>query len=183
VGSAQGLGQWSLAKVGYGVVGGLLGGLVGGSTYERLSVVLQTLVSRDLGLSVGGAIGLAVLGVFIGGLVGLVEVVLRSTCLRFTRGLLEGQTITLDPRKEEQVLGVADDCAVVVPGDPDVRRHHAVILRAGADFFIEPRDGPVLLRVAARDYEPVNHHLLCHQDRLQVGKTRFTFLSEKRGQA
>jgi hypothetical protein len=180
VGSAQGISQWSLAKVGYGMLGGLLGGLIGGSTYERLSVLLQMFVSRELGLSVGGAIGLTILGVFIGGLIGVVEIVLRTAWLRFTRGLLEGQTITLDRRKKEQTLGVADDCEVVIPGDPDVQRHHAAILRKDNAFVIEPRDGPVLLRTQ-KEYAPVDRHTLCHEDRLQVGKTRFTFLSEQKG--
>ena len=182
VGSAQGISQWSLAKMGYGMLGGLLGGLIGGSTYERLSVLLQMLVSRELGLSVGGAIGLIVLGVFIGGLVGVVEVVLRTAWLRFTRGLLEGQTVTLDPRKKEQTLGAADDCGIVIPGDPDVLRHHAAILRQGNAFVVEPRDGPVLLR-GQKEYTAVDSHILRHEDRLQVGKTRFTFLSEQKGGA
>jgi hypothetical protein len=182
VGSAQGVSQWSLAKMGYGMIGGLLGGLIGGSTYERLSVLLQMFVSRDLGLSVGGAIGLAVLGVFIGGLVGLVELVMRTAWLWFTRGTLEGQTITLDPRKKEQALGAADDCEVVIPGDPDVLRHHAVILREGGGFVIEPRDGPVLLH-GPQGYAPVDRHPLQHEDRVQVGKTRFTFLGERKGGA
>jgi hypothetical protein len=188
VGSSQGISQLSLAKVGYGVLGGLLGGLIGGSTYERLSVLLQMITSRELGLSVGGAIGLTVLGVFIGGLVGLVEIFLRTAWLWCARGLLEGQTITLDPRRKEQVLGVADDCDVVVPGDPDVLQHHAVILRKGSKLVIEPRDGPVLVRVArvvrsAREYVPVDGHTLNHEDRFQLGKTRFTFLSERKGEA
>jgi hypothetical protein len=182
VGSAQGVSQLSLAKIGYGILGGLLGGLIGGSTYERLSVLLQTFVSRELGLSVGGAIGLTVLGVFIGGLVGLVEVVLRTAWLRCTRGILEGQTITLDPRKREQVLGKADDCDIVIPGDPDVLPHHAAILRKGDDYIVEPRDGPALVR-GTREYAPVDSHTLEHKDRLQLGKTRFTFLSERKGGA
>jgi hypothetical protein len=186
VGSSQGISQLSLAKVGYGMLGGLLGGLVGGSTYERLSILLQTFISREMGLSAGGVIGLAVLGVFVGGLVGLVEIVLRTSWLRCTRGLLEGQTITLDPRKKEQMLGAADDCDVVISGDPDVLRHHAVILRKESKFTIEPHDGPVLVRSArdvrsAREYAPLDSHTLDHEDRFQLGKTRFTFLSERKG--
>jgi hypothetical protein len=139
-------------------------------------------VSRELGLSAGGAIGLTVLGIFIGGLIGVVEIVLRTAWIRFTRGLLEGQTITLDPRKKEQALGVADDCQVVIPGDPDVLRHHAAILRQGGAFVVEPRDGPVLLR-GQKAYAPVDSHILRHKDRLQLGKTRFTFLSERKEDA
>jgi hypothetical protein len=182
VGSSQGISQWSVAKVGYGALGGLLGGLIGGSTYERLSVLVQRVTSRELGLSVGGAVGLTFLGFFIGGLIGLVEIVLRTAWLRCTRGLLEGQTITLDPRKKGQVLGVADDCDVVIPGDPDVLQHHAVILRQGADFVVEPRDGPLLVR-SAREYVPVDSHTLNHEERFQLGKTRFTFLRERKGRA
>jgi hypothetical protein len=180
VGSAQGINQWSLTKIGYGIVGGLLGGLVGGSTYERVSVLLQTLVqNRNLGVSFGGAIGLLILGTAIGGLIGLVELVLRTAWIRFTRGKLEGQTITLDRRKKEQVLGAVGSCAVVIPGDPDVLPAHAVIFRDGDGFVIVPRDGPVLVR-GPSGYEPVDRHVLRHEDRLQLGKTRFTYLSEQR---
>jgi hypothetical protein len=179
VGSAQGISQWSLTKIGFGMVGGLLGGLVGGSTYERLSVFLQMVThNRDLGLSIGGAMGLIILGAATGGLIGLVEVVLRTAWLKFTRGKLEGQTLTLDPHKKTQVLGRASDCAVVIPGDPDVQPRHAAILLEGPTFIIERRDGPVLLR-GPQGYAPVQRHALCHQDRLQVGKTRFVFLSEQ----
>ncbi len=181
VGSAQGVSQWSLAKTGYGILGGLLGGLIGGSTCERLSAFLQTVThDRDLGLGVGGAMGLVILGAAIGGLIGLVEVVLRTAWLKFTRGKLEGQTITLDPRKKMQILGRVAGCAVVIPGDPDVQPHHAAILQEGPTFAIEPRDGLVLLR-RPQGYAPVQRHILCHQDRLQVGKTRFIFLCEQKG--
>jgi len=183
VGSAQGINQWSLAKIGYGTLGGLLGGLAGGSTYERLSVLLQVIAhNRSLGLSIGGAMGLVILGAAIGGLVGLVEVVLRTAWLRFTRGKLEGQTLTLDPRKKIQILGRAADCAVVIPCDPDVQPHHAAILREGQTFAIEPRDGLVFL-FGPQGYKPVQRHALCHRDRLQVGRTRFIFLSDQKGAA
>ncbi len=181
VGSAQGTSQRSLTRIGYGLLGGLLGGLVGGSTYERLSVLLQVIThNRDLGLSIGGAIGLIVLGAAIGGLIGLVEVVLRTAWLKFTRGKLEGQTLTLDPRRKVQIMGQAADCAVVIPGDPDVQPHHAAVLQEGATLIIEPRDGTVLLR-GSQGYAPVQRHTLRHQDRLQVGQTRFVFLSEQKG--
>lgn len=183
VGSGQGISQGSLTKIGYGTLGGLLGGLLGGSTYERLSAWLQTVTrNRALGLSLGGAMGLVILGAAIGSLIGLVEVVLRTAWLKFTRGKLEGRTLTLDPRKKEQTLGRADGCTIVIPGDPDVQRCHAAILQQGSALVIEPRDGPVLLR-GAQGYEPVERHTLRHEDRLQVGKTRFTFLSEQKGAA
>jgi len=183
VGSAQGISQRSLTKIGYGSVGGLLGGLVGGSTYERLSALLQAMThNRSLGLSLGGAIGLLVLGAAIGGLIGLVEIVLRTAWLKFTRGKLEGQTITLDPRKKEQILGRADGCAVVIPGDPDVQLLHAAVLQEGSSFVIEPREGPVLVS-GPQGYAPVEHHILRHQDRVQLGKTRFIFSSEEKGAA
>ena len=191
VGGGQGIVHRSLTKIGYGTLGGLLGGLVGGSTYERLSALLQALThNRGLGLSLGGAVGLVVLGAAIGGLIGLVEIVLRTAWLKFIRGKLEGQTITLDPRKKEQILGRADGCAVVIPGDPDVQLRHAAVLRQaqdtvlheGSSFVIEPRDGPVLVS-GPQGYAPVERHTLHHQDRVQLGKTRFIFLSEEKGAA
>jgi len=183
VGGGLGLGQRSLTKIGYGLTGGLLGGMVGGSTYERLSALLQTLAhDRSLGLSLGSAMGLLILGGAIGGFIGLVETVLRAAWLKFIRGKLEGQTVTLDSRQQEQILGRADGCEIVIPGDPDVQLHHAALLRKDQAFVIEPRDGPVLVN-GPKGYAPVERHPLRHQDRVQLGKTRFIFLSERKGAA
>ncbi|MEA3341826.1 MAG: FHA domain-containing protein, partial [Chloroflexota bacterium] len=135
-----------------------------------------------LGLSLGGAIGLLVLGGAIGGFIGLVETVLRAAWLKFIRGKLEGQTVTLNSRKQEQILGRADGCEIVIPGDPDVHIQHAAVLREGAAFVIEPRDGPVLVN-GPQGYAPVERHTLRHQDRVQLGKTRFIFLSKRKGAA
>ncbi len=173
VGVAQGIAQWSWSKIGYGALGGLLGGLVGGSTYERLSVIVLRLTpERNLGLSLGGALGLTLLGAVIGGLIGLVEVMLRSCWLTFTRGPLEGQTFTLDGRKARHVIGSARSCDLVLPGDPDVEPRHAVIKHEGGEFTIAPLEGTVLLREPL-GYTPVQQTVLSHKKSIQLGKTRF----------
>lgn len=186
-GGLLGLGQWRVtgmpSKGRYGALGGLLGGLLGGSTYERLTLLLLNLeLGRAWALSVGGAIGLIILGACIGALIGLVEDILRTAWLRFLRGPLEGQTRTLDPRRAQILLGRADRCDIVLSDDPDVARVHAEIGYQHGAFTITGREGSVLLRQATTTV-PVQHHRLQHGDTLQVGHTRFIFQSDTGGQA
>jgi hypothetical protein len=173
VGTSDGFAQKIPSKIRYGVLGGLLGGLVGGSTFQTL----LTLGGRSLlGLSLGGAVGLIILGACIGALVGLVESLLRKAWLFFLTGRLEGQTRTLDSSCPH-TLGSADTCTIVLPGDAAVRPVHAEIRFENGDFVIRPRDG----KVRHNDREaPVSEQVLAPGDRIQVGETKMTFRNEDR---
>ncbi|MBX3013604.1 MAG: FHA domain-containing protein [Caldilineaceae bacterium] len=189
-GALLGLGQWRVtgmpSKGSYGALGGLFGGLLGGSTYERLTLLLLNLeLSRALALSISGAVGLMILGACIGALIGLVEDILRTAWLRFTRGRLEGQTRTLDPRRAQILLGGADRCDIVLPDDPDVARTHAEIVHHHGQFTIVSRDGSVLLRRATETMTAtiaetiaVQQHVLQPGDTIQLGRTRFIFQTD-----
>jgi len=158
-----------------------LGGLIGGATYERLSLILlDSGAGRDIALTVGGAIGLMVLGACIGVFIGLVEDILRNVWIRFVYGPLEGQTRTIDPRRPT-TLGKADKCDIVLGRDPDVALVHAEIRSQDQDFVIVAQDGPVLVRRAGKEVR-LQHHLLQHDDMIQLGRTRFVFHTDEGSQ-
>jgi len=183
-GALLGAGQWRVtgmkSKGIYGGLGGLLGGLIGGSTYERLSLLLRSLgLGRDVALTIGGAVGLIILGACIGLLMGLVEDILRTAWLRFVNGPLEGQTRTIDPIKPT-VLGRSDGCTITLSRDPDIAPVHAEIQPQGQTYVILSKDGSVLLRTDNQQRQ-VQRYDLQPGDMVQLGRTRFVFQTDESG--
>lgn len=174
-----GVGQWLVtglqSKGVYAGLGGLLGGLIGGATYERLSLTLLGLgAGREIALTVGGAVGLVILGACIGLFIGLVETILRRAWLRFIYGPLEGKTFTLDNSRAVVTLGRSDACDIMLRHDPEAGAVHAAIATRGAVFTLTPRDGPVALRTAG-GAQPVTTRALQPGDTIQIGRSRFVF--------
>jgi len=178
VGTSEGIANRAPPKSSYGAIGGLLGGLIGGSTYERLSLILRALThNRDLSLTVGGAVGLIILGACIGSLIGLVEMVLRRAWLKVIYGRLEGRTLTL--AKQRNILGKADSCDVVIPGDSQVADCHAEIRCERGDFVLEAKASGVFIETA-QGKQAVTVSPLQHGDKIQVGKTIMVFQTGRR---
>ncbi len=172
LGTAEGVANASPRKASYGAVGGLLGGLIGGSTYERASLLLRTLTQdRDLAMTVGGAMGLIILGACIGSLITLSEEILRRAWLKGIRGRLEGRTLTL--AKTINTLGRAERVDIRIPGDPDVVDHHADIRQTAQGFIIEAKGGTVLV-----DQQPVSQHTLQAGQKIQLGQSVLIFFTE-----
>lgn len=174
-----GVGQWSVTglqnKGVYAGLGGLLGGLIGGATYERLSLALLGLgAGREIALTVGGAVGLVILGACIGLFIGLVETILRRAWLRCLYGPLEGKTFTLDSSRPIITLGRSDACDIMLRHDPEVGAVHAAIATNSGAFTLTPRDGPVMLRTAAA-IQLVTTRILQPGDTIQIGRSRFVF--------
>jgi hypothetical protein len=174
VGANEGLARRMPSKVLYGSYGGFLGGLVGGSTYEWVSGRALALFARENALAVGQAVGLVLLGLFVGAFMGLVEDLLRAAWLVFTAGRLEGQTRTLDPKKAATRIGRSETADICILGDRQLAPQHARILCAGGAFVVEAVDGPVLHGQAGR-LTPVARQALAGGDVIQVGASRAQF--------
>jgi hypothetical protein len=183
VGAGDGIARKTPTRALLGTFGGLLGGLFGGSTYQFLaaSSIYWLGASRDLGLAVGGATGLTLLGMFLAGMIGLVEDLLRSAWLTFTSGRLEGRTVTLDPRKPQTVFGRSELADVCLSGEPSVALRHAVLATSSGSFRLEPLDGEVKVwRGGAM--QTGSSVSLQTGDTIQLGEIRARFESD-RGQA
>jgi len=180
VGTAEGLARRSPERILFGMYGGLLGGLIGGSTYAGLFGILHRLgVARESAQAVGGALGLMLLGLFIGGLIGLVEDLARVAWLVFTSGRLEGQTRTLDPYKRVTMIGRAELGDICLLGDPAIAPRHARLVHRDGAFYVEAVEGEVLV-AADGPPRPVRSHRLKSGDRISIGivRARFSTLSE-----
>jgi hypothetical protein len=173
VGATEGLARRSPTKIAYGVYGGFLGGLVGGSTYQWVVEKAGFWFARDNAQAIGGAIGLMLLGMFVGGFIGLVEDLLRSAWLMFTSGRLEGQSRTLDPSRPARI-GRSDAADICILGDLSMAQQHAQIVCDGGTYFVEAIDGPVHYGQGPR-LAAVQRQQLQPGDIIAFGSARATF--------
>jgi hypothetical protein len=117
----------AIRKVLNGVIGGLLGGLLGGVLYELLMGAFQ-LPHSSL------AIGLTALGLCIGLLIGLAQVILKEAWLRVETGFRPGREFMLT--KPETTLGRGESCDLGLFGDPAVEKLHARIVLRGKQYLL-----------------------------------------------
>jgi hypothetical protein len=172
IGTSEGIAAGSKNTAGYGALGGLLGGLIGGATYERTSLLVRSLThNRDLSLTLGGALGLMILGACIGAFTTLAVDILRKAWLKGVYGKLEGQTLTVT--KAETTLGRGEKCDIRIPGDPTVAEQHAAILQTPQGFVLEAREGPVLV-----NRQQVTRQVLQSGMHLTLGKAVLAFYAE-----
>ncbi len=178
IGTNEGVSRKMPQKAAFGAYGGFLGGLFGGSTYQFLATGASRWLgfSRDSGLAIGGAVGLVLLGMFIGCLIGLVEDLLRSAWLLFFSGKYEGQTRTLDPSKRVTTLGRSELTDICLLGDPEIAAEHAKIVVDGGKFVLEPVGGEVLAGAQGK-LQSVQSYSLAPGDFIQIGSVRARFQS------
>jgi hypothetical protein len=147
------------AKLLKGLAGGALGGLAGGSLSGVLGeAILAILHAEDRGLYWSPtAIGFVALGMCIGLMVGLSQVLFREAWIRVQSGFRAGREQLLT--KDETIIGRAEGSDIALFGDPGVERSHARIVRRGDRFVLEnigaasatyvndtPVQGPTALR-------------------------------------
>ncbi|HIO22200.1 MAG TPA: FHA domain-containing protein [Nitrospirales bacterium] len=128
VGSVGGIFERSLTKIRNGVVGGSLGGLIGGIVFDPLSVL-------GSGMS-GRATAFVILGLCIGALIGLVQVVMKEAWLTVVDGyrpgrrLILSQTVTTVGRAEHLPL------AFIGASNQELDLEHLRIVRQGNGSYV-----------------------------------------------
>ena len=120
----------ALKKTLNGVYGGLLGGFVGGLFFGLLLAVGMTHYLPSSGL----AVGLVILGLCIGLLIGLAQVVLKEAWLKVEAGFRAGREVMLT--KDETTIGRAESCDLGLFGDNSIERLHARIERKNNRYVL-----------------------------------------------
>lgn len=176
VGAAMGLGQGialrSTRLLIYGLIGGLLGGLFGGLLFDPIDLILLGPDKPSAALS--RLIGFMVIGLSVGGMIGLVELLARDAWLRMTQGPLSGKEFLIF--KETMTIGSAPSSDLYLFNDPQVAKHHATIRAVGDEIEIERRDStyPVL-----HNNRPITRTRLRHGDNVTIGRATFVFQRRK----
>src|SRR5262245_59426520 len=126
-----------------GILGGSVGGLLGGVFFlllqGALGLVFSALKAKGEETTLDkfwspGAFGFVILGMCIGLLIGLAQVILKEAWIKVEAGFRPGRELILS--KEETSIGRAEGCDVGLFGDPAVEKLHARILRQNGRYVL-----------------------------------------------
>jgi hypothetical protein len=120
-----------------GVYGGFLGGFLGGVPF---GIILSTQMIHDKIPNSDLAIGLVILGLCIGLLVGLAQVVLKEAWVKVAKGFRAGRELMLS--KDETTIGRAEGCDLGLFGDSAVEKLHARIVLKNSRYLLADVDTP-----------------------------------------
>ena len=115
-------------------LGGMLGGLLGGVALESARLYLEDTL-------LGKAVGLGLVGAFIGAFIALIVLLLSKAWLEVTSGKLQGNEFILDKflkvNGPSAYIGSSALKADIVLPDPDVAPQHAMIKGADSHFNLK----------------------------------------------
>jgi hypothetical protein len=129
----------ALRKIRNGLLGGVLGGFLGGVLFDVLmfmnaSQTMVTLSESSL------AIGLVILGMCIGLLIGLAQVILKEAWVRIESGRRAGRELILS--KNETTVGRAESCDIGIFGDNGIEKLHARIIQNKNRYLLADANTP-----------------------------------------
>jgi hypothetical protein len=126
----------AMRKIRNGLLGGAVGGLLGGLLSVLFHGAWGSLFQEKPAdrLWSPSAWGFVALGLCIGLLIGLAQVILKEAWLKVESGFRAGRELVLS--KPEVTIGRAEGCDVGLFGDGAVDRLHARIVRHGDDYVL-----------------------------------------------
>ena len=133
---------WGAArKLIHSLIGGMVGGLLGGILYLMMAAVWN-LLFRDQADTFWSpsAWGFVALGLCIGLLIGLAQIILKEAWIRVESGFRSGRELILS--KELLTIGRAESCDIGLFGDPGIEKLHARLRQRGSEYFIEDAGTP-----------------------------------------
>ena len=168
MGLGQGIAMQSKRLLLYGFVGGVVGGLFGGLFFDPVDLLL--LGPNKPSAEWARLIGFSIIGCFVGGMIGLVELLARDAWLRMVEGPLAGKEFLVF--KDVMKVGASPRSDIYLFNDPLVAPEHATIRAMGdeCEIHASSKDRPTLV-----NNRPVTQSRLRHGDHITVGKTVFVF--------
>jgi hypothetical protein len=160
-------------KIMNGVVGGALGGLLGGG----LAVLLRTVwtdffQNKPLErLWSPSSWGFVALGLCIGLLISMAQVIMKEAWLRIEAGVRKGREMIVN--KETLTIGRAESCDVGLFGDPAVEKLHARLLHRDDKYLLE--DAGTAAGTYVNEARIHGQHLLMNGDVIRLGRCLLRF--------
>ncbi|MCS6850919.1 MAG: FHA domain-containing protein [Gemmataceae bacterium] len=134
--SAQQSVRLAIRKVVNGVIGGTVGGAIGGVLFDTLMNIPLPWELPKSSL----AVGLVILGMCIGLLIGLAQVILKEASIKVEAGFRPGREMILS--KPDTTVGRAESCDIGLFGDAGVEKLHARILLKGDRYVLVDNGTP-----------------------------------------
>jgi MFS family permease len=159
-------------KVVNGLLGGSLGGLVGGAVFLLVGGFWSLVFSgRSAEFWSPAATGFVALGLCIGLLIGLAQVILKTAWITVVSGFRAGRELLLS--RGEMVIGRAEGCDIPLFGDAFVEKQHARIVMEDGRYLLEDLDSPGGTYLNGR---PVTRPTPLHAgDLIEVGRSSLRF--------
>jgi hypothetical protein len=122
--------------------GGLIGGIAGGvAAYVAKGALGAMFPDKDPeALLSPSAIGFVILGMSIGLLVGLAQVILKEAWVRVEAGFRPGREMILT--KDKTSVGRAEGVDIALFGDNGVEKQHGMIVSQGGHYYLETANVP-----------------------------------------
>jgi hypothetical protein len=152
-----------------GVIGGCVGGLLGGLLFDPINYVSGGRSFSETADS-SRAVGLVVIGVAVGVMIGLVELIAREAWIKMLAGPLAGKEFVI--YKDPTTIGSSPKREIYLFKDPEVEPVHAKILRSGEGYEIEDQKTPAGTFVNGRR---VQRQRLKNKDQIRIGQTVLLF--------
>jgi hypothetical protein len=132
----------AMRKLRNGAIGGTIGGVLGAGLMLLLDEGWMHVFSDKpvLKLWSPSSTGFVALGLCIGLLIGLAQIILKEAWIKVETGRRAGKEMIL--AKKEFLLGRAEACDLGLFGDPLIEKQHAKIVRAGNRYYLEDLDTP-----------------------------------------
>src|SRR5262245_31300037 len=169
-------GNGPMRKVLRGVIGGSIGGLLGSVLFLLLVAGGEGILGKSEGFWMPSATGFVVLGLCIGLLIGLAQVILMEAWLKVEEGFRPGRELIL--AKAEVTIGRGEGSDLGLYGDPGVEKSHARILQKG-DRWLLVDDSP-----ASTTYlngQRLNGPTpLCSGDEIRMGRNVLRFKERRK---
>jgi Inner membrane component of T3SS, cytoplasmic domain len=126
----------SVKKVINGLLGGLAGGVLGGVLMVVFTGLFEGLFTGKDKASLWSpsSMGSVALGMCIGLLIGLAQVIFKEAWIKVESGFRAGREKIL--AKGEITIGRAESCDIGLFGDNAIERLHARILKRGNDYYL-----------------------------------------------
>jgi hypothetical protein len=132
----------ALRKLRNGAIGGTVGGVLGAvlllGIHQGWSRIFADKPANHLWSP--SSTGFVALGMCIGLLIGLAQIILKEAWIRVETGRRAGKEMIL--AKKEFILGRAESCDLGLFGDNQIEKQHAKIVRSGNRYYLEDLDTP-----------------------------------------
>ena len=174
IGVADGIYERSTSKTRNGLIGGVLGGLIGGFLFDPI----QHLVASASGMS-SRATAFVILGVCIGALIGLAQVVLKHAWLTVLDGYRSGRQLIIS--QAVTAIGRAEHLPLpfLGPSNQDLELEHTRIVRqTDGTFLVEDNHSRIGTRL---NNQPLQYPMRLNDgDVIKLGRNSVRFNERQR---
>jgi hypothetical protein len=176
-GLGQGLALKSKRLLLNGFLGGLVGGLIGGLLFDPIHLLLYDRTEME-GAAFSRVVGLGIIGLFVGLMIGITDLLTRSTWLRVTAGPLRGKEFNFYQTPIR--LGSSPKNEIYLFKDPKVAPVHAVIHKLRDTYELHDNDASTGTVVNG---QKIKKKRLTDGDRIQIGDSEFVYTTREAKQA